>query len=495
MLRIFLSLMVFVTVACTETESRNNEHSQAPEVVQPTPSQVEVSVLARGLEDISTFRGPRHEALRQFFEDRLSEEFLRNLERRRNPQELRDLSQFHRLFHQHSLNHPEDRGVLAELSYDYYQRLISVCADQFQTCPVLGLYTHSVYAGNVFLLAEPLVPETEKERYILFTTNIGYPQNTIPVIERRLHWMVEDISDDAEVDILKIQKLTNLIIYLSLESQSFPEEPVEALFALVKKYPSNTPLVDAFENILNISLEQDPTGSSMEIAHQHVMGILSQSNLEDVLMMQNNQGLIRWKGELQSFGLAENWQLYYVLYGFLNPQYSGILHSYFFAHATESPDKQKQLFDISLSYIYKKFVRNAYFSHERIGSIWQEEFERFGKVEPMFFEFFRRADATLAEIWNVSYKREVERIINEITPYYSSEELKPIKQIENNLDANIRNIVAYPTQFISGYFASRQGDFDFKFFIVSGFLDASIVHMNDNYFFKEHFDGTAPVIF
>ncbi len=489
-------VFAFLTLAnCTKDQSRNNQHQSAPRVEVGSTLTANASILTTGLQDLSTFRGDQSESLRNFFETYLTEDFFRNLVRLRDPKELRDLSQYHRQFHQYSLDHPENRDSLSLLSFDYYQRLVSLCANDFQTCPILGLYSHAVYAGNVFLLAEPHVPEAERERYILFTTNIGFPQNNIPIVERRLQWMVDDISDDETVDLTKIERLTNLIVYLSIEGHEFPQAPIHALYRLVQGHPNNTSLSQAFENILQFSLEREPNGPSLEIAERYILNILSSSNLDSTLQMENNNGLIRWKGELQTFSLARDWQSYYVLYGFLKPQYSGDLHSHFFAKAVESQEKQSQLLNISLAYIYKKFIKNAYLSHQEIGQIWQQEFERFGKVEPMFTDFFRLADAKLAEIWNAAYKQEVERISNEITPYFTAAELAPIKQVEDNLESNIANLVAYPAQFIAGYFASQQGDFDFKFFVGGGGMPPSIVHMNDIYYFKEHFDGSAPVMF
>ncbi len=496
---VVLSLLLITSLwsftACTENQSRNNEHDSSPSAEQTSAGDGQVSALARGISELRSFRGEGPQGLRVFFESHLTHQFFVNLAVERDPQELRDLSQYHRVFHQYSLDHPDDREFLSQLSYDYYNRLVEVCANDFQTCPTLGLYTHAVYAGNVFLLADPLVSESEKDRYILFITNIGYPENNVPILERRLQWMVNDLSDDETIDFTKIQRLTNLVVYLSLESGRFPDAPIRLLHQMAIENSDNDLLVDAYENILHIALDSSDSSLATELSESYAKRLIAENNIAEILQLSNDQGLIRWKGQLQNFDVNTDWKAYYVLSGLLYPQNSGELHAYIFAELLESEAGQAKILDISLAYIFKKFVREAYRSHEQLGEIWREEFSRFGKVEPIFFDFFRRADGALAEIWNVSYKREVQRIVSEITPFYSAEELLPIKQIENHLEANIRNIVAYPTQFIVGYFASQQGDFDFQFFVLSGFLEAMIVHMNDSYFFKEHFEGQAPVMF
>ncbi len=486
---ICLTLGLCFTAACTETQTKNNTHSPAPSQTRPVPEE-ERSSLAVAALALENQTDSVVDHLEAFFEDYLTEDFFKSMPQTRDPEEIQSLIRFHLKFVQEFRVKPASRGRLEKLSARYYQRLLTICKNDFNDCDAITVYNRTIYAGDVFFAADPLI-ESGRETYVQFRSLVGHPENNIHILNSRLQELNLALINKSQVSVEDINQLTNLMTYLSARTKNIDISTVKTLRQLAKINPDKPYIKKRFERVLTIALAGASNTEVSSIAESYIKTIIKDEGLAKTLSMQKRPGLVQWKGSIESFDALEEWALVFVLLGLKDGKFSGDLHDFYTRNQLRDDEKRRKLLRIARSFVYKQLIDNVYRSHEVVGDHFQQELDRRGSIEALFFDFFDVADRELALIWTNSYRSEVFALAQGLSPFFSAEELSEFSQITAQLDNNIRNLVVYPAHFIIGYYATKQGNFDFTIPLRGG----KTLQMNDKDYFNDHFEGRTPNFF
>ena len=481
----------FCLLACHQNQTGYHSHEPSPEKDNNKVQKLSKSNMMDAILQIENRQNIGSQELILFFDQYMTPRFFKELAQTKSPEFIRALRKFHLKFILLYSDFSKERGELKELAKRYYDRLFDECNQSFHNCSLIEYLAHSIYASDVFSVAESIIPKNQRKQFIGFITRIGYPQNNPHIMEKRLNQIMTEIEEEKKISNQKLEELTNIITFLSTKKKKRGIAPLELLYQLQQSSPNDLYLRKNFEKVLILSLNVNNSPETQKIFYQYIQFIIKKTDLLKIVNSDYSNSLISWDSQTL-FQAPTDWQLFYGLLGFLKSSFSGPLHDRTLAIIMNDRSQKARFLELVISYIYKKFIANIYRSHKAIGKVFQKKIEEnHGKIDSIFFEFFSLADSEIAEIWLSSYRESVISIDGKLSRFYSAHQLKPINKVISHMEGNLRNLIGYPVFFILGYYAIKQGDFNIKNQISSGV----ILNMDYKLYFHDLFLGRVGQYF
>ncbi len=447
---------------CTGEKGRLVEHSSNPEQTTESESKSEISIMAREAIALDNLKSGKAEALETFFDKYLTNEFFINHASRKDPRDQHSLYQFHLNFITSYRQETSEQEALKTLAHRYYNRLKSLCHDEFNDCDIIVYLKDSVYAADVFLAANSLIDREIDPQYIMFLTSIGHPENNPHIGTIKVEEIIDKIEKDGFASHKTLAELNNGLIFNRSSKKQTEERALLTLYSLATKENSPKRYHLAFEKLLQLALNDESTNEFAEsLSKKYTIAQVRKTDILEILKLENSNGLIRWSKSYPDYSVDKDWKAIFILYGLMAPSRVGDFHNSLARKFLSEGLNKKNFMTLVESYIFKSFKRNAYLSHEKVGARFLKKIEESGdNLEQVITDLSSEADVELSEIWRHSYAEKLKYIEESLYQFYSSSEIDPLRNVLIKLDLNIRNIVGYPFNFIIGYYAMKQGDFN-----------------------------------